>query len=118
MRISDWSSDVCSSDLHSLDLAKRARQRLATIANGFAILGATGFRCLEHLGSHRAGRELHRGMLVDAVKPLVDPVQALVHGAERERVIRSEESRVGEECVSACRSRWVPYRSKQKRPSD
>src|SRR3546814_11563794 len=87
MRISDWSSDVCSSDLHSLDLAKRARQRLATIANGFAILGATGFRCLEHLGSHREGRELHRGMLVDAVKPLADPVQALVHGADGERVI-------------------------------
>src|SRR3546814_20333441 len=112
MRISDWSSDVCSSDLHSLDLAKRARQRLATIANGFAILGATGFRCLEHLGSHREGRELHRGMLVDAVKPLVDPVQALVHGAERERVIgpfRSDERRVGQECVSTCRSRWSPY---------
>src|SRR3546814_1546069 len=96
MRISDWNPDVCSSDLlviraalldHSRDLAKRARQRLATIANGFRFLGAAGFRGLEHLGSHREGRELHRGMLVDAVKPLVDPVQALGHGAERERVI-------------------------------
>src|SRR3546814_17983488 len=96
MRISDWNPDVCSSDLlviraalldHSRDLAKRARQRLATIAYGFAILGATGFRCLDHLGSPREGRELHRGMLVDAVKPLVAPVKALVPGADRERVI-------------------------------
>src|SRR3546814_16350001 len=32
-----------------------------------------------------------------------------------ERRIRSEERRVGKECVSTCRSRWSPYHSKQKK---
>src|SRR3546814_15295143 len=30
---------------------------------------------------------------------------------------RSEERRVGKECVSTCRSRWSPYHSKQKKIS-
>src|SRR3546814_19441006 len=30
------------------------------------------------------------------------------------RLVRSEERRVGKECVSTCRSRWSPYHSKQK----
>src|SRR3546814_13255445 len=30
---------------------------------------------------------------------------------------RSEESRVGKECVSTCRSRWSPYHSKTKKTS-
>src|SRR3546814_4975684 len=71
MRISDWSSDVCSSDLHG-----RNKGRL------------TIRRCLQearHGQSHRhaAQRDRHRG--------------------------RSEERRVGKECVSTCRSRWSPY---------
>src|SRR3546814_13089586 len=32
----------------------------------------------------------------------------------RARVARSEERRVGKECVSTCRSRWSPYHSKRK----
>src|SRR3546814_17028044 len=31
------------------------------------------------------------------------------------RLIRSEERRVGKECVSTCRSRWSPYHSKKKK---
>src|SRR3546814_17479877 len=31
-----------------------------------------------------------------------------------ERLSRSEERRVGKECVSTCRSRWSPYHSKTK----
>src|SRR3546814_14744764 len=41
---------------------------------------------------------------------LVDPVQGFIgHPDEREKADRSEERRVGKECVSTCRSRWSPY---------
>src|SRR3546814_4466144 len=76
MRISDWSSDVCSSDLpvvHSdIGPAPRKLQRRRPPDTGAA-----------------AGDD---GDL---------PVQ--IH------LIRSEERRVGKECVSTCRSRWSPY---------
>src|SRR3546814_20051926 len=35
-------------------------------------------------------------------------------GAEKERSHRSEERRVGKECVSTCRSRWSPYHYQKK----
>src|SRR3546814_14916542 len=64
MRISDWSSDVCSSDLQRYHL--------------------------RHLRRH------HRHLITHRLHP------------------RSEERRVGKECVSTCRSRWSPYHSKTK----
>src|SRR3546814_3361521 len=79
MRISDWSSDVSSSDLggHAGDRAIRVPSR----------------RCRENTGF---------SVCCDA---LVVTVQCprTVHGQ------RSEERRVGKECVSTCRSRWSPY---------
>src|SRR3546814_15611579 len=33
----------------------------------------------------------------------------------RQHIIRSEERRVGKECVSTCRYRWSPYHVKKKR---
>src|SRR3546814_20590146 len=38
----------------------------------------------------------------------------LAKGLEYDHVLRSEERRVGQECVSTCRSRWSPYNYKQK----
>src|SRR3546814_8960703 len=64
MRISDWSSDVCSSDL-----------RLFPVGNRSAI----------------------------------SAVDIAVHDALGQSLGRSEERRVGKECVSTCRSRWSPY---------
>src|SRR3546814_3461655 len=77
MRISDWSSDVCSSDL-----------KLRTIDDPFLVKGVT--------------------MAVDGTdqEELRDILEAEVHA---KRVRRSEERRVGKECVSTCRSRWSPY---------
>src|SRR3546814_2427876 len=69
MRISDWSSDVCSSDL-VVDLAHLA----AIVACDHQPAGLK-------LSAHR-----------------------IVHSRDR-----SEERRVGKECVSTCRSRWSPY---------
>src|SRR3546814_3759332 len=92
MRISDWSSDVCSSDLAGdADLAA-GRHRL--------LVGAGG---VEDDGPRASPLHGQR------------PVDLLVVGVEeqQERVVddalRSEERRVGKECVSTCRSRWSPY---------
>src|SRR3546814_9372631 len=67
MRISDWSSDVCSSDLHRRAIGADARGK-------------------EHVTKLATGR-----IGDDALD------------------VRSEERRVGKECVSTCRSRWSPY---------
>src|SRR3546814_3429532 len=79
MRISDWSSDVCSSDLHTSNLYGMP------------------------LGEKFAQR------LVDTT--FADTVFFTNSGAEAVEcaIKRSEERRVGKECVSTCRSRWSPY---------
>src|SRR3546814_19716804 len=96
MRISDWSSDVCSSDLlfERLDLiahrdaADQQRHRELVIAAVF----------LEILGDLR-------GKLTRRLED---------QAARHPRAARSEERRVGNECVSTCRSRWSPYHYKKK----
>src|SRR3546814_18544457 len=81
MRMSDWSSDVCSSDL-------RAAGHLVELDT-------------EQFGGRAIGQ-------IDA--PLfVEPDDAGGDTGE----YRSEERRVGKECVSTCRYRWSPYHSKQ-----
>src|SRR3546814_9387206 len=79
MRISDWSSDVCSSDL--LCLACRDARRAP--GDGQRAVGAQGAADGRYCEDHLA--------------------------ADREPRHRSEERRVGKECVSTCRSRWSPY---------
>src|SRR3546814_14828817 len=82
MRISDWSSDVCSSDLCPRTRPARARTRCD---HG----GAP--HCRDAGARHRSAcRARHRDR-------------------------RSEERRVGKECVSTCRSRWSPYPYKKKK---
>src|SRR3546814_3114104 len=89
MRISDWSSDVCSSDLSEpMQVAALGK----AILDGLASAGALGV--IKHIPGH--GRAL-----VDSHHEL--PV---VDASEEER---PEERRVGKECVSKCRSRWSPY---------
>src|SRR3546814_4122212 len=69
VRISDWSSDVCSSDLRSSGYAARSSPR----------------------GAGTPARDRHQA-----------------DGHDLGRSPRSEERRVGKECVSTCRSRWSP----------
>src|SRR3546814_20771700 len=88
MRISDWSSDVCSSDL-----AARA-----TIASQLPE-GQDYF----YLG--RANTDLVSGR----GSPTVE-LYRIPGGLEGDS---SEERRVGKECVSTCRSRWSPYHYKK-----
>src|SRR3546814_5286544 len=90
MRISDWSSGVCSSDL--------AQQ--AEGIEGAAGENATMGRLDDHLVlmRHRNGEG----------GDVVHPRRALAHRITME-ADRSEERRVGKECVSTCRYRWSPY---------
>src|SRR3546814_11260846 len=105
MRISDWSSDVCSSDLkrRDIDLPREHRSQ-----------------CVRHLVNRkilwniavdaRAKRVEHhlavpgRGDYDDANLGVFD-----AQVAQAFALARSEERRVGKECVSTCRSRWSPY---------
>src|SRR3546814_19311864 len=102
MRISDWSSDVCSSDLtnpgervNRPDFGCGLRQ-LVFAPNSDALAAAT-----QTLVHGALLRWLNEAIAVDAVKV-----------AARDR---SEERRVGKECVSTCRSRWSQYPKKQKK---
>src|SRR3546814_11874253 len=103
MRISDWSSDVCSSDL-----------REAAEAGDQA--GALGVRELVGMQLHRqaggGGGLEHPGHLLriegDALAEAVDRV-----GEDGGRH-RSDERRVGKECISTCRYRWGRYHQKKK----
>src|SRR3546814_9053901 len=86
MRISDWSSDVCSSDL------RKVRTVIADADTTF---------------------QMEQGPLMSKTRTYVAypdkfRIDATVAGAQVIQV-RSEERRVGKECVSTCRSRWSPY---------
>src|SRR3546814_19627800 len=97
MRISDWSSDVCSSDLVlELHPGPAIQQLGAKLVAGHFIAplleGTLG--------------ELHDVALVDNG----DGAAVIVDGVlQRLANERSEERRVGKECVSTCRSRWSRY---------
>src|SRR3546814_16062420 len=103
MRISDWSSDVCSSDLLQ------------------AQIGDAPFVIQAHIYSHaaaaRCGAFLHARLCIRQSTMVRDRrcqpqnvpvVERCIHS------LRSEERRVGKECVSTCRSRWSPYLSTKK----
>src|SRR3546814_7921532 len=79
MRISDWSSDVCSSDLRG---NLTPSPFLSTSVGAVAALAKAG------------------GTQADRWLPAI--------------AARSEERRVGKECVSTCRSRWSPYHYNKK----
>src|SRR3546814_11524036 len=100
MRISDWSSDVCSSDL----LRRQARQ----LGDGKAIAAvrrAIGKLVQEdEVALPLARPDMMQGQRVE---PFGKPRQFMIMGGEQ--AARSEERRVGKECVSTCRSRWSPY---------
>src|SRR3546814_9795593 len=107
MRISDWSSDVCSSDLPKewtesfVDVMGQLVQEFAWSTNA----PLTGFNLYRTDGGWLLVIKtvsLQRGALV-----------AFFGGADPGA--RSEERRVGKECVSTCRSRWSPYHSKKKK---
>src|SRR3546814_4775503 len=92
MRISDWSSDVCSSDL--------SRKQGDHHGNGHGATGARKFRHAVH--SHAPNHSCPAATGVSTASTPNKP--AICRARER----RSEERRVGKECVSTGRSRWSP----------
>src|SRR3546814_4206792 len=146
MRISDWSSDVCSSDLmegishEAISLAGHLRLSKLIVLfddNGISIDGSTGLSCSDDQTARFAasGWSVRRvdGHDPDAVaaaiageretdRPSLIACRTIIgfgapnkqgskdaHGAPLGTEERSEERRVGKECVSTCRSRWAPY---------
>src|SRR3546814_15553609 len=96
MRISDWSSDVCSSDLTEITRAKACRHRAKyarNIPDGLCRVAPPIF-CAS------IEREFFGGLARDHVDDAANGLTAPK---------RSEERRVGKECVSTCRSRWSAY---------
>src|SRR3546814_8254244 len=93
MRISDWSSDVCSSDLVlATEISKTSvNAALANIADN----GIDNIE-LVRLSAEELTQALNE----------VRPFRRLAHIDLKSR---SEERRVGKECVSTCRSRWSLY---------
>src|SRR3546814_12447307 len=105
MRISDWSSDVCSSDLGAdgiymllvdvsalkaaedelFDESDRVRTALRAIADAVIVIDVAG-----HISS------------------LNPTAESITGWSEDDALGRSEERRVGRECVSTCRSRGGP----------
>src|SRR3546814_18686971 len=111
MRISDWSSDVCSSDLGARNIALRHKpqQLLATVRREWDDL--EGRRALRKLEARVRETERRCDTLIESSRDTIAYVhqgmQIRANSAYRERFgyERSEERRVGTECVSTCRSR-------------
>src|SRR3546814_12881105 len=95
MRISDWSSDVCSSDLRNLFPTEGAV--IASVIAGTQEQGASGTFRRSNAG--KRDKTFQTGIAVNHQN--YDAYEAYTLG-------RSEERRVGKECVSTCRSRWSP----------
>src|SRR3546814_3317605 len=85
MRISDWSSDVCSSDLTSLSATTPSKSKM--IAAKVIRISQSSYLIPRPFRIRRRHHEIHFSQIAR----------------------RSEERRVGKECVSTCRSRWSPY---------
>src|SRR3546814_18274135 len=113
MRISDWSSDVCSSDLVRVHRHPAAQPsvRIVLLAQSCqrtrtsdTVLGRVKPQCkLKPRRDRGMARmplaRLHRSLQIAQIKALdIAPEHP-----------RSEERRVGKECVSTCRTRWWPY---------
>src|SRR3546814_20325014 len=107
MRISDWSSDVCSSDLRgrgyceSLSIRESKRWGPASECQPprdrlFGV-GVILVRVVRFIFSVGIAFNLGKNVIQVKVAVIVDAEAA-----------RSEERRVGKECVSPCRSRWSP----------
>src|SRR3546814_2304809 len=92
MRISDWSSDVCSSDLQE----SVAYDTQESVYRNFVVLLDEAVAALKA----NAGKSGFVGH-----DQLTNGSDELYNGSAD----RSEERRVGQECVSPCRSRWSPY---------
>src|SRR3546814_9449916 len=102
MRISDWGSDVCSSDLVGLAWDE------VNVAGAHSYVGSRHLlpysNAIANAGKVVADLEEWFPIWTETHRSGLVAPQGVVSFIER-----SEERRVGKECVSTCRSRWSPY---------
>src|SRR3546814_16043696 len=122
MRISDWSSDVCSSDLYVVINLAGSTLFLVAVGTLYAVTGTLNMADLAvkvplvpegDQALLRVGALLL--LVVFGVKAALVPIHFWLPGtytnspapvAALFAVLRSEERRVGKECVNTCKSRW------------
>src|SRR3546814_14760112 len=120
MRISDWSSDVCSSDLECEEIADlKGLNRRNPLLAGALLLSMFSLAGIPPLAGFYAKLSVLQVLVgADHVAIAVVAVMLSLIGAFFYlRIVqvayfdepRSDERRVGKECVSTCRSRWSPY---------
>src|SRR3546814_15893507 len=107
MRISDWSSDVCSSDLDNHQ--RNGDRKIPTGDDGANEFHARprGLTLTARLSSFALILRLLRAAKVSSIWKRTRPSFKIK--------CRSEERRVGKECVSTCRYRWSPYHEKKQK---
>src|SRR3546814_16179243 len=130
MRISDWSSDVCSSEL----IGKQRGEAAAILHTHDALLLLRNYEDSGQGWFWSTDAEGRLTYITDSVARLMGRTGRALHGTaftdlflpadsqgERQRTLpflrtkqskfheRSEERPVGKECVSTGRSRWSPY---------
>src|SRR3546814_13721723 len=142
MRMSDWSSDVCSSDLQRItsDNAEAILSGADVVLDGcdnfptrlavadaatrleIPLISAAIGQFEGQLAVYRGwepGKPCYRCLVGnDPDRPGFNCAEQGVMGAlpgVLGSLARSEVRRVGKECVSTCRSRWAPYHSKKKK---
>src|SRR3546814_20243526 len=96
MRISDWSSDVCSSDLDLLVLGEALHERCAVEL----------VEALHRTRHHLADLDFHDSQAALLYQLVGQGAGSHLVGGHHDR---SEERRVGKEGVRTCRSRWSQY---------
>src|SRR3546814_15086696 len=97
MRISDWSSDVCSSDLPAAEKLPSATVAAKTSIDRARSPPPSIFAFISKI---LRLRWRYSGLDLESIYAF-NATERVNH--------RSEERRVGKECVSTCRSRWSPY---------
>src|SRR3546814_12296466 len=97
MRISDWSSDVCSSDL-CIPIVINNKPIAAVLTTDTEAMPVLSIE------DHQVYFQISRQISI-----ILQNISLL------NETRRSEERRVGKECVSTCRSRWATYHYKNKK---
>src|SRR3546814_14886219 len=125
MRISDWSSDVCSSDLavRKVVVGANAIEALLTIPDGKPDAGMAKF-----LGGYNGAVDVRWDIRWSKVSAMLNLIAIAPSGTTSEETVntlgthiitpetetsRSEERRVGKECGSTGRTRGLPYPKKK-----
>src|SRR3546814_14763583 len=105
MRISDWSSDVCSSDLATMVREVQSYRGIAEENMAYSVEDVDKFKSGKYPWTH-PNTDWFSTVIKDYSKS--DHYSFRVSGGTKD-VKRSEERRVGKECVSTCRSRRSRY---------